>query len=156
MLENPGDGNLDGLGWSHGGNCSSGKVLHLSQPCAGMCNDNRKDILQDFISYIPCPPVTKINSVSQCIQQSEKSDNLFTCLNRADENPFSRQSITRFTDLDLSSILTKCTMGPWGYELYEGWSGLACPNAVFSHDGFSLAECVPYHMWCQKDIFRLK
>ena len=87
VLENPGDGNLDGLGWSHGGNCSSGKVLHLSQPCAGMCNDNRKDILQDFRSYIPCPPVTKINSVSQCIQQSEKSDNLFTCLNRADENP---------------------------------------------------------------------
>ena len=70
-----------GSGWSEGGNCSSGKVLSLTQPCDGKCNDNRKDIVQDDRSYIPCPPVTKNANVTQCIHQSEKNDNQFTCLN---------------------------------------------------------------------------
>ena len=80
-----------GLAWSEGVNCSSGNVLHFSQPCKGKCNDNRKDLIKDDRSYIPCAPVTKNASISQCIRQADENNNQFSCLNRADENPFSPQ-----------------------------------------------------------------
>ena len=130
-------GTNDKWGWSEGGNCSSGKVLPFSQPCKGKCNDNRKDIYQDDRSYIPCKPVTENGEVSQCIPQADENDNQFTCLNRADENPFSRKSITRSGTLDLSELLTNCTMGPgarrWNWETGEylevgEMPGLACPK----------------------------
>merc|ERR1719264_710515 len=142
---------LNGFGWSEGANCSSGKALLLMQPCEGKCNDNREiDWLQDFRSYIPCPPTTENAPVSQCIRQGEESDNQFQCLNRADENPFSPQGITRSSTLDLSTILTNCTLssGP-----LKGFPGLACPNTFLPQIGYdSMSECAPYFFWCRKDI----
>ena len=137
--EKTGDPLFEIYGWSKGGNCSSGKVLHLSQPCQGMCNDE--------YSTDPCPTKAKNSSVNQCILQGDVNDKLFTCLNRADENPFSLQTIT---DLDLSDILTKCTMGPGKYEKLPG---LACPNTEFSPDNITLSRCLPYFSWCYDPIY---
>ena len=88
--------------------------------------------------------------MSQCIRQGEKNDNQFTCLNRADENPFLPQSITRSSNLDLSVILTNCTVSS---GLFKGFPGLTCPNILLSSAGIDgMAKCVQYAFWCKNDF----
>ena len=139
-------------GWMGGANCTNGKVLPFSQPCKGKCHENKMDFfLYNNRSYIPCTQPDKTKNVTQCIPQSKKNDQLFTCVNRADENPYSTYGLIRSTNFDLNVILETCTTGNGSLQLnlQPGRPGLRCPSPSRL---FGLEECAPFWIWCKSDV----
>ena len=141
-----------GSGYTGGGNCTNGKVLHLSQPCKGKCNANDNDLdtlLFHSRTTEPCATANNVSDVTQCIPQREKNNNVFTCINRADENPFATYDTTDMTSLDLNVILTSCTTGPSKINLragvLPGSLGLRCPHFLYGPE-----ECAPLWTWCKR------
>ena len=138
-----------GSGYMHGGNCTTGKVLHLSQPCHGKCNTNSKldSIVSNERATEPCTYRDKTKNISQCVLSGSKNDRIFNCVNRADENPFSTHDKTNSTTLDLSAILTSCTTSKGNVNFRPGILGLRCPNRYFGPD-----ECAPLWIWCKRNL----
>ena len=138
-----------GSGYTRGGYCTTGKVLHLSQPCNGKCNTNSEvdSTYSNERVAEPCTYTDKTKNISQCVLTGQKNDKIFNCVNRADENPFSTHDKTNSTTLDLSAILTSCTTSKGNVNFRPGILGLRCPNRYFGPD-----ECAPLWIWCKRNL----
>ena len=146
LVENRAYGGGGETVFSGGADCSAGTVLHLRQPCHGKCNDINRGFVDLYRNYVPCSHPNYKNNISQCIRAADKNDNLFTCLNRADENPFPSTNVheTTLDALDLDELLTSCTTE--GKGPFQGAPGLLCPSVYLDFDNTS---CLPFVDWCR-------
>ena len=142
-------------GAKNGANCSSGRVLNLTEPCPNhftstqgttnqkreglegnateSCNDydaiyveTAKGVDPLVRSYTPCWEPGQ--NISECILKSDEGDGKYHCKSRSDENPFPNTTAI----FDPTSLMKECNDT-------NKEAGLECPGQ----------GCLRFDDWCQ-------